>query len=99
MTLQSFLTPLSEQLNFILFGAITGMAYVLIWVVSLRGLLQPDRDQDYYRNAAKMKKEFVSGVKGSRPLGGERKVWNNTPFQRARKRRNARITMANVRAA
>jgi len=99
MTLQSFLTPLSEQLYFILFSAITVMAYVLIWVVSLRGLLRPDREPDYYRNAAKMKKESVSGVKGSRTPGGERKVWNNTPFQRAHTRKMARITRASARAA
>ena len=99
MTLQSFLTPLSEQLNFILFSAITGMAYVLIWVVSLRGLLRPDRDGDYYRNAAKMKKESVAGVKGSKPLGEKRKVWNNTPFQRAHTRKMARITRDSARAA
>jgi hypothetical protein len=100
MTLQAFLSPLADQFYFAIFSAVTAFAYLLIWVVSLKGLIRPVRTRNYFPGGRTMEKETVSGLRGSRPI--RQRVTNprtSTAFQRAHKRRVARITRANARAA
>jgi len=100
MTLQTLLAPLADQFYFAIFSAVTACAYLLIWVVSLKGLIRPVRTRNYFPGGRTMEKETVSGLRGSRPI--RQRITNprtSTAFQRAHKRRNARIARANARAA
>ena len=100
MTLQALLAPLADQFYFALFTAVTACAYLLIWVVSLKGLIRPVRTHNYFPGGRTMEKETVSGLRGSRPI--RQRVTNPRSFsalQKVRKRRNTRKTRANARAA
>ncbi|MFC1537418.1 hypothetical protein ACFL4P_01175 [Gemmatimonadota bacterium] len=98
--LQNILTPLSDHLFFLLFSAVIGAAYIMIWVVSLRGLLSQGHGRTYYHSAEDMDNEEVSGLRGSQPMQ-QRRVSRRptTSFQRAQRIKAQRITRKTAKAA
>ena len=90
----------SNQLIFLVFSAVIGAAYIMIWVVSLKGLLSPGHGRTYYHSAEDIDNEKVSGLKGSQPMQ-QRRVSRRptTSFQRAQKIKAQRITRKTANVA
>ena len=101
MTLQNFLTPLADHLYFAVFSALTGFAYVLVWVISLKGLIRPKPEDSAYYSQERREKEMVSGVKGSNPMS-QRRLESSSKAALRRKlheRRKARMSRVTTKAA
>ena len=98
--LQHFLNSLSDQLVFLLFSAIIGAAYIMIWVISLKGLLSHEHGQAYYHSVEHRNNEEVSGLRGSKPMQ-HRRISRRpaTSFQRAQKIKAQRLAQKTAKAA
>ena len=100
MTLQELLAPLTNHLYFAIFISVIGLAYVLIWAVSLVELIGPRRGHSFSPDLGTMENQKASAPRVSRRLR-PRGIYPRgvSSLQKTHELRNQRTAKASARAA